>query len=292
MIDRRIPPPEEGDPNIADAASLFGDSSAPVPAPAPTSRGSNSQAGDSGGHYEIEDLPEVAPARPASVPLEPARPVKRPKGEVKEATAPVRPETDATVEQVWSRGAEWGGTLALLAISALAGLVVLYFLFYFQFFALAFLVTIGMVPLLVVVGYPILITLERPVRITPEQAVTDFFTALSHHAPHFRRMWLLLSDSGRVSGAYASFEGFRTYWKGRMAELRSGRAGSFTPLKFQVEDFRSQKSAGLSKIDAHYTVHVFVRGKQDEGPVGSFKVAMSLVKGPDRMWYLNKGTLP
>ena len=26
---------------------------------------------------------------------------------------------------------------------------------------------------------------------TPEQAVKDYFAALSHHVPHYRRMWLL-----------------------------------------------------------------------------------------------------
>ena len=72
----------------------------------------------------------------------------------------------------------------------------------------------------VVLSYPILITLERPVRITPEQALRDYYGALSHQLPHFRRMWLLLSTAGRISTAYGSFEGFKAYWKDRLATMR------------------------------------------------------------------------
>ena len=74
----------------------------------------------------------------------------------------------------------------------------------------------------VVLSYPILITLERPVRITPEQALRDYYGALSHHLPHFRRMWLLLEHGGRISTAYGSFEGFKAYWKDRLANMRRG----------------------------------------------------------------------
>ena len=87
-------------------------------------------------------------------------------------------------------------------------------------------------------SYPILITLERPVRITPEQAARDHYGALSHHLPHHRRMWLLLERRGRVSPHFASYEGFRNYWNSRIAQLRKGHAGPFSPLVFVVEDFR------------------------------------------------------
>ena len=290
MDDRNIPPPDHGDPNIADAASLFRDAPGPAPTPKKTPPPTASEVGDG---FDMEDLPDDLPKRPSSAPVE--RPIgtkapraERPPSDPKSAGL----EPSAAVEQVWSRGSEWGGTLTLLVFAVLGVLGLLFVLLTSEMFGLAFLTLLLSVPFLVLVAYPILITLERPVRITPEQAVNDYFASLSHHFPHYRRMWLLLSTSGRVSGSFASFEGFRNYWKGRLTELRAGRSGSFTPLKFQVEDFRSEKSAGLSRIDANYTVIVSVRGRQDEGPVGTIKVAMSLVKGPDRMWYLNKGTLP
>ena len=33
---------------------------------------------------------------------------------------------------------------------------------------------------------------------TPEQAVKDYYAAASHHFPHYRRMWLLLSADGQA----------------------------------------------------------------------------------------------
>jgi hypothetical protein len=130
------------------------------------------------------------------------------------------------------------------------------------------------------------------VRITPEQAVRDYFSALSHHVPHLRRMWLLLSDDGRVSGSFGSFEGFQAYWKERLEKLRADRASGFTPLKFKIEDFRAEKSAGRSEVEASFTVTVAVRGRSDDGPIETHRVATTLVKGPDNMWYLDRGTLP
>ena len=114
-------------------------------------------------------------------------------------------------------------------------------------------------------SYPILITLERPVRITPEQAVRDFYGALSHHHPHFRRMWLLLSTAGGSRRRYGSFEGFKAYWKDRLGELRAGHASGMTPLVFEVADFKADKSAGKVKIDAEYTLKVWVRGQRKAG---------------------------
>ena len=129
-------------------------------------------------------------------------------------------------------------------------------------FGLAFLVLVAGGVTLVLLSYPILITLERPVRITPEQAVRDFYSAVSHHLPHYRRMWLLLSDEGRISGSFASLEGFQSYWKQRIEHMRAaGRASGFTPLKFHVDEFRSERSAGKSEVDASYSVIVSVRGR-------------------------------
>ncbi len=288
------PTPPGRDPKIADASALFRDDPAPEP-PKPPKRPAVSNNFDD--DYALIDVPENPPARPLAPIIETPKAVKASR-DAKESTDPTTPpkpsrtSTTATVSQVWSRNAEWGITFVLLAISILGVMTVLYFLLAALQFGLAFFVLLVSAPFLVFVAYPILITLERPVRITPEQAVRDYYTAASHHFPHYRRMWLLLSDEGCVSGSFGSFEGFKGYWKSRLHDLRKGRVSDFTPLKFQIEDFRSEKSAGLSHIGVNYSVNVFIRGKQDEGPVDSFKVAMTLVKGPDRMWYLNKGTLP
>ncbi len=80
-------------------------------------------------------------------------------------------------------------------------------------------------------------------------------------------MWLLLSSAGRISAAYGSFEGFKGYWKEQLARLRKGHAGPLTPLVFEVIDFKAEKSAGKSRIDATYTVSVSVRGQRSAGAI-------------------------
>lgn len=280
------PPDDDDAPEIADAASLFDDSAAKRPGAEPARTGESSDPGV----FEVEETDESSRAGPA-VPVfadEGREPSKR----ARPATTKPRLEPSEAVPEVWSRGAEWGGSLALLAASAVGLLVILYATVSIGFYGPAFLLLIVGGAVLTLLCYPILITLERPVRITPEQAVADFFGALSHHVPHYKRMWLLLSNAGRVSEKFASFEGFRSYWKGRVAELKEGRASSTTPLKFQIVDFRSEKSAGKSEIDAKFTVRVSVRGRSREAPIEEVRVSVSLVKGPDRMWYLDKGTLP
>ena len=161
-----------------------------------------------------------------------------------------------------------------------------------EWYMLAFVSVLAGGAVFILCSYPILISLERPVRITPEQAVKDFYGALSHHVPHFRRMWLLLSTGGRNSGHFSNFPEFKRYWVDRLAKLRAGRAGRFTPLKFEVGDFKSDKSQGKTSVDAKYTVKVWIRGRQGEGPIASYRVETSLVKGQDRMWYLDEGFLP
>jgi hypothetical protein len=279
--------PDPRDPEIADAESLFRDAPAPRPAPQPPRP---APAGDAG-HYEVEERAEPAPTAWVPPPGDDARtvPASAPRPAV---TSSPRLEPSEAVEQVWSRGAEWGGTLGLLAVVAVGLFVLLYATVSSELYALALLILLAGGLALTILSYPILITLERPVRITPEQAVRDYYAALSHHVPHYRRMWLLLSNAGHVSGAFASLEGLKNYWKKRLAELRAGRASGITPLKFQVEDFRSEKSAGRTDIEATFTVKVFVRGRHQDGPIEEFRTSATLVKGPDRMWYLDKGTLP
>lgn len=224
-----------------------------------------------------------------------ARPARAPKTSEAPAPKPAAPPRDAeeAVDQVWTRGAEWSGSVTQLVIVGIATFCLAYALVSYESYTLAFLALVVGGFGFLALSYPILITLERPVRITPEQAVRDYYSALSHHFPHHKRMWLLLARPGKFCGSYGSYEGFRSYWTTRLAELRkAGGASGFTPLKFTVQDFRSDKSAGKSEITVKYTVAVSVRGKQTAGPFETIKVEADLVKGPDRMWYLERGTLP
>lgn len=200
-------------------------------------------------------------------------------------------DPSALVEDVWSRTAEWGPTFLVLAAWATFIFVLVYFGLGTEYLWTSLLTLLlgGLVG--IVLSYPILITLERPVRITPEQALRDYYSSLSHHWPHFRRMWLLLSTAGRISTAYGSFEGFKAYWKDRLATLREGHAGSLTPLVFEVVDFKADKSAGKVRIDVEYALKIWVRGKRKEGAIQVIPMAIALVRGPDRMWYLEDGTL-
>jgi hypothetical protein len=202
-----------------------------------------------------------------------------------------RLEPSALVEQNWSRWAEWGPNLLLLGGWLLFLFTVVYFLMGLEHLGPAFFTLLigGLVA--VVLSYPILITLERPVRVTPEQAVRDYYTALSHHLPHYRRMWLLLSTSGRISSSYGSFEGFKGYWTDRLHDLRAGHAGDWTPLVFEVVNFKSDKSAGKTVIDAEFTIKISVRGQRQAGPIHTIPMHISLVRGTDKMWYLETGTL-
>lgn len=194
------------------------------------------------------------------------------------------------VDPIWTRGAEWGVDLAKVGAVAVATLVAAWFALGWSF-TMAFMVLMvgGAVGLLL--SYPILVTLERPVRITPEQAVNDFYAAASHRFPHYRRMWLLLSPTARSAGRFASFDEFKSNWVRRMTAWKEGKAGTFTPLSFRVSEFRGDKSAGHSTSHVDYTVQVFVRGREQEKPINTYRMLHGLVRGPDRMWYLNQGTL-
>ncbi len=279
--DPNFPNPDERRPEIADAGALFLDSARAEHVVEPGSDVSDDP-------YELKDAPEESD-RPPSPPVEFT--LRGSAQKTPEARLVSRLEPSDAVEDVWSRWGEWGATLGLLGAVGLGGLFLVFVMFHFEFYSLAFLTFLALGVTLTLLSYPILITLERPVRVTPEQAARDFYTSLSHHKPHFRRMWLLLSTKGRVSGSFASFEGFQTYWQRMLDELRAGKASSWTPLKFQVDDFKAEKSAGQTEIEGRYVINVFIRGRQDEGPVTSIKTKSNFVKGPDRMWYLERGTL-
>ena len=256
----------------------------------------------SGESFDLADAPERGGERDQVDGAEPPKPaVDRSRIGSREGKSARTPEAQPrskpvlqsgpTVEQVWSRTSEWGPTLVVLFCWAAVLFGILYLTLSAELFELSAMILLAGCLCAVVLSYPILITLERPVRITPEQAARDYFGALSHHLPHHRRMWLLLSARGRVSPHFASYEGFRNYWNSRLAQLRKGHAGPFSPLVFVVEDFRSEKSAGRTEIDATFQVKVFVRGRRSEGPIWSLPVERTFARGPDGMWYLDDGTL-
>jgi hypothetical protein len=237
---------------------------------------------------------DLDPPTPVMIPPRPAAKAEerttRPRKPAPSSSPTLEPS--ALVEEVWSRTAEWGQTLLVVgAWLAFIGLIVYFGFGVEHIWASLVALSVGGV-VAVCLAYPILITLERPVRITPEQALRDYYGSLSHHLPHFRRMWLLLSTAGRISTAYGSFDGFKAYWKDRLANLRSGHTTSMTPLVFEVAEFKAEKSAGLVRIDAQYTLKVSVRGQRSSGAIHVIPMTIALVRGPDRMWYLEDGMLP
>ena len=289
-------PRPDDEPEIADVNWLLGNPTARAPEPAPIEPPRLSA--DPGEGYEVEGLDPGAAHEdhPPPIPTAPPR-VAKPRFQVEgDSSLTPRivalPETTATVDEVWTRWDEWGTSLILMGLTILASGGLIAFALALNWFGIAFFLLMASGALLLVLMYPIAITLERPVRITPEQAVRDYYAALSHHFPHYRRMWLLLSSAGKTSGSFGSLEGFQRHWEGWIVTLKGNRAGKFTPLKFQVEDFRAEKSAGKTTLPAKFTVNVFIRGEQSSGAVGSYRVDTGLVKGPDKMWYLNDGTLP
>jgi hypothetical protein len=105
-------------------------------------------------------------------------------------------------------------------------------------------------------------------------------------------MWLLLARTGRTSSSYGSLEGFKAYWADKIKTIKGDRAGSFTPLVFEVDGFRGEKSAGKSRVEVKFTLKISIRGQRQAGPIASIPGEVSLVRGPDKMWYLESGTLP
>jgi hypothetical protein len=291
-------PPADPEPKVADAGLLFQDASKPTPPKVPPQAEPNAPP-ESGEEFALADAPEWASDwAPAQFPSPPrARPPAPATGEPRSDARPEAPREvtrnpSDQVEQTWSRWAEWGPNLIAVGAWAAVLLLLVYFVFGQEFYGLALVLLLVGSVVAVVLSYPMLITLERPVRVTPEQALRDYYGALSHHVPHLRRMWLLLSTAGRVSTAFGSFEGFKGYWREELGRLREGHAGPLTPLVFEIVNFKSEKSAGKSRIDASYTVNVSVRGRRSAGPIHAIPASISLVRGPDNMWYLENGTLP
>jgi len=302
-----IPPGDEDKKKVADANWLMGDTAKSKPKPKPKPRpvtpepkrplAEDDHSYDlAGGDGELfGDADEAAPPVPIPVvPESSRRPRFKDEWDASEAPA-TRPHEDAddAVEQVWTRSGEWGTPLFWVGLAAAAILLLVYKAVDATQFKVAILVLVLGGPLLLALCYPIFITLERPVRITPEQAAKDYYAMLSYPFPFYPRMWLLLSTAGREAAEFKSYGQFKRYWKRKLAAIQGGRAGFPNPLKFQVENFSSDKSVGQTSLIAKYTLKVF---KGDPAPgnkeLAAFQISARVVKGPDRMWYLSSGTLP
>jgi hypothetical protein len=274
--------PDDPKPEIADAEWLRVETTASAPVPTPPPATGDAEAYEVAGVDEGESPVTEGTPPPRAVPTAP-----RPK-----APRPPTLDPEEAVPQVWSRGAEWGPDLLRIGLVVLGCAVLVWMSFDLANPMPAVLLMLAGLGAALVLSYPLVITLERPIRMTPEQAVRDYFQSLAHHFPHYRRMWLLLSAAGRISGEFGSFEGFRRYWKRRLAELRGNRVAASTPLVFEIEGFKSDRSEDKRTADARFTVAVFARGRRSEGPIAPFPGTTTLARGPDSQWYLDRGTLP
>ena len=230
-------PPVEPDKQAADAGLLFRDSAAKSANPAqPAAGGAQSGAGE---EFDLVDAPESAddlavpqdPSPPRARAQAPAKDEPRiegkPEAARKAAAREVTADPSSLVEETWSRWAEWGSNLLVVGGWMAVLLLLVYFVFDQEHYLLAFMLLVVGLGVAGVLSYPMLITLERPVRVTPEQAIRDYYNALSHHVPHLRRMWLLLSTAGRVSPAFGSYEGFKGYWREQLVSLRRACRASY-----------------------------------------------------------------
>ena len=189
-----------------------------------------------------------------------------------------------TVSEVWSRWTEWKEPLLWSAASI--GLVCLV-----QFggaWVSGLLVFLG----LAYGTYHIVISLEIPVRVTPEQAVQEFYAALGHRLPNYRRMYSLLTADAKRPDNFPDFPGFRSYWKKRVTRF-SRSYEWLTPLDFRVEGFKCRYNPERTLANVRYKLQVFARSRTVSGePIAEFDLRNLLAKGPDSQWYLNDGTLP
>src|SRR5262249_15276513 len=156
----------------------------PTTPPTPSSR-SKQSGGDADHSYDLAggDGPSTGELQAVVPPIPVAA----------EATAPRRPRTEepfaastgppATVDQVWSRGAEWGGSLTSIVIAAVVFGFLIYVALGTGLLQVAFFLMLAGAGAMLVLCYPLFITLERPVRITPEQAAKDYYHTLSHAMP-------------------------------------------------------------------------------------------------------------
>ncbi|ADV61689.1 hypothetical protein Isop_1101 [Isosphaera pallida ATCC 43644] len=268
--------PSDDDRDPADARGLFDD--APLQADR-TPSGSIPPDTSGQSAYDLIDEPEDQSALA--------------RGRVGTPASSPTPRRNVTADvEVWTRQAEWGGDLLkfLLVLFLVLGLTG--WLLVQLAFGLAFLTLILGLAVAALVAFPLILTLERPVRLVPEQALKEFYAALSHVRPHHKRMWLMLSKVGRKCRSFNDFTSFKTYWNQTLARLegRRNQPKFLNPLRFEVRKFKSDHSKTRDECQATFEIHVSHARTGKHLAVCPGR--MGLVRGPDRMWYLDRGTLP
>ena len=272
--------PDQTDREIADAMNLIGStdqlgkqsSASPLADPADT--------------YELDEIVPPAPqsVTPAAFAGEPTRSTRQ-RPEL--APAPINASTIPD-GQIWTRWAEWWPA-TIRVVVALTATLYITSQTYSRIGLSACLLVLGFgLVTALLLAYPILITLERPVRFTPEQAVRDYFEAVSHIFPNHRRMWLLLSPQGRDTLEFGSLTAFRDYWRNQVLILSGVPHVSI--LRFEVKDFKSERGVGQAEVDITYRIAVTKIGQKS--PIQTTApIEATLTRGADRMWYLDEGRL-
>jgi hypothetical protein len=194
----------------------------------------------------------------------------------------------------WTRRAESGRTILMMTVAVLGTLILAWIFADWKTLHIAGWVCIIGAVVTMLLSYPLVVGLERPLRMSPERAVRDYFEALEHHGPLLRRMWLFLAPEGRETRYYSNFDGFQAYWRRRIREWQHrGDAWRVTPVAIMVGQVDSPQDAQNPNIrHLHFTVQVSIRGKRAAGPVATYHVQWTAVRGPDRQWYLLSGDLP
>jgi hypothetical protein len=274
---------------IGDAAHLFLEDEAATPSPsqaASFSPGSLAQEG-----YELEPASQAEPSqRPLPEDVSPAPQGPRPTASIDDDERRTRAKSDELaaaddVDPLWSRWAESGRHYVLLAALAIGLCYVSYGLFQAGQFGLVPLFLLGSIPLFVLLAYPLVITLERPVRMTPEQALKDYYGALNHAWPHHRRMWLLLSTTGKSRPPFGTQGQLTASWNRAKSSIQ--RRQGAKPARFEVTEYSGDPSKGAARVECKYSLVVY----SSQGTLlESHRMKSTLVRGRDRMWYLDDGT--
>lgn len=193
----------------------------------------------------------------------------------------------------WSRGREWGLSVVppiVLGIGTIAATV--YFLGFAETVSLgrALLSLIVGGALTLIAAIPLLATLEPPLRMVPEHALKEFYAALSAGRPQYKRMWLMLTEEAKSSRSFNGYAAFRSYWRKQLKHLSRGGGGLWNTLEFRVINFKSPQSKDANDVHARYELEVV--DARSKNTVALFADTIDVFRGPDRMWHMNRGTLP
>ena len=175
------------------------------------------------------------------------------------------------VDPIWTRGAEWGPDLVRVGAVLLGTLVVAWFIV-----GSSFTVAFGVF----VIGVRSGVFVELPDSGDDRAPGSDDARAGGQRLLRGRRAPSSRTTPGgcgsssvptaRQHGRFSNFGEFQSHWAKRMATWKEGKGGQFTPLTFQISEFRGDKSAGQTTSHIDYTVRVFVRGQESAKPIATY----------------------